>query len=92
MGMWGRWYYVGDRVWGIVCRCVDYVDGWRRGYCVGGWVRLLCGSVCHLMDCCDGQAPHSKVQVAFLLCCGTPIERNQVWGEDKAMHPQPGAV
>ena len=42
--------------------------------------------VCPLMDCCDGEAPHNKVQVAFPVCCGTPIERNQV------MHPQQSAV
>ena len=33
-----------------------------------------------------------KVQVAFLVCCGNLIERNQVWDEDKAMHPQQGDV
>ena len=42
--------------------------------------------VCPLMDCCDGEAPHNKVQVAFSVCCGTPIKRNQV------MHPQQEAV
>ena len=42
--------------------------------------------MCPLMDCCDGEAPHNKVHVAFPVCCGTPIERNQV------MHPQQEAV
>ena len=65
------------------------VGGEEVTVCVGGVSTVW---VCPLMDCCDGEAPHNKVQVAFPVCCGNPIERNQVWGGDKAMHPQQGAV
>ena len=53
--------------------------GEEEGECKGG------GHMPREVSSDDGEAPHNKVQVAFPVCCGNPIERNQVWGEDKAM-------
>ena len=30
----------------------------------------------------------ARCNFAFPVCCGTPIESNQIWDEDKVMHPR----